>query len=331
MPKRLVICSDGTWNKPDQNTPTNVVKLSRAIQSVDNAGIEQRVFYHDGVGASGGWWKRFTGGAFGEGIDDIIVANYRFLIDNYDSGDELFLFGFSRGAYLARSTVGLIRNCGLLKHDHMDQFDAAYALYRRRDEASHPRADEATAFRAAYSWEPRIKFIGVWDTVGSLGIPLTPLRFWTKEFYEFHDVQLSSWVDFAFQALAVDERRKPFAPTLWQAQESVKAQVLEQAWFPGVHSNVGGGYVDHGLSDLALQWLAGKAQACGLSVEMPSGMTPNALGALQDSMTFWYRLLGENIRKISLNSDGQFIAPSVKARQQGITDYRPPNVPWPLQ
>ena len=89
--------------------------------------------------------------------------------------------------------------------------------------------------------------------------------------------------------------------------------------------------MDHGLSDLALQWLAVKAQACGLSVEMPSDMTPNALGALQDSMTFWYRLLGETIRKISPNSDGQFITPSVKARQQGITNYRPPNVPWPLQ
>ena len=249
MPKRLIICSDGTWSKPDQSAPTNVVKLSRAIQAVDGVGIEQRVFYHDGVGASGGWWKRFTGGAFGEGIDAIIQANYRFLIANFDPDDELFLFGFSRGAYLARSTVGLIRNCGLLKRDHMDQFDAAYALYRRRDDASHPRADEATAFRAAFSWEPRIKFIGVWDTVGSLGIPLMPLRFWTKEFYEFHDVQLSSWV----------------------------------------------------------------------------------VGVLQDSMTFWYRLLGENIRKISLNSDGQFIAPSVKARQQGTADYRPPNVPWPVQ
>ncbi len=329
MPKRLVICSDGTWNKPDQRSPTNVVKLNRGIQSVDAVGIEQRVFYHDGVGARGGWWKRFTGGAFGAGIDAIIQANYRFLVDNYEPDDELFLFGFSRGAYLARSTVGLIRNCGLLKRGHLDQFDAAYALYRRRDEASHPRAEEASAFRAKFSWEPRVRFIGVWDTVGSLGIPLMPLRFWTKEFYEFHDVQLSSWVDFAYQALAVDEHRRPFEPTLWQAQESAKTQVLEQAWFPGVHANIGGGYEDHGLSDLALRWLAEKASACGLALELPHDLAPDALGAMEDSMTFWYRLLGEIIRKISPGSDGQFIAPSVKVRQSATTDYRPPNVPWP--
>ncbi|MBL0209855.1 MAG: DUF2235 domain-containing protein [Holophagaceae bacterium] len=336
MPKRLVICSDGTWNKPDQSTggvptPTNVVKLSRAVAPQDQAGTEQRVYYHDGVGARGGWWKRFTGGAFGEGIDAIIQANYRFLIDNYDPGDELFLFGFSRGAYLVRSTVGLVRNCGLLKREHGGQLDAAYALYRRRDEASSPRAEEAAAFRAAYAWEPRIRFIGVWDTVGSLGIPLRPLRFWTKEFYEFHDVKLSTWVDYAFQALAVDERRKPFAPTLWQGQPGAGAQILEQAWFPGAHSNIGGGYVDHGLSDLALLWLAEKARACGLDLDMPPGILPDALGGIQDSMTFWYRMLGENVRQISPGSDGQFIAPSVRARQLGTADYRPPNVPWPPQ
>ena len=334
MPKRLVICSDGTWNKPDQTTggvptPTNVVKLSQGIQPVDASGMEQRVYYHDGVGARGNWWQRFTGGAFGEGIDEIIEANYRFLIENYDEGDELFLIGFSRGAYLVRSTAGLILNCGLLKREHLDQFDAAYALYRRRDEASHPRADEATAFRAGYSWEPRIKFIGVWDTVGSLGIPVIPFRFWTKTFYEFHDVQLSTWVDFAYQALAVDERRKPFTPTLWQAQDTQGHQVLEQFWYAGVHANVGGGYADHGLSDLALEWLAGKAKDCGLELRLPSDLAPDPLGMLQDSMTFWYRLLGENIRKIDPGEDGQAIALSVKQRQHGATDYRPPNVPWP--
>ena len=217
-----------------------------------------------------------------------------------------------------------------MKRDHLDQIGAAYALYRRRDEASHPRAEEATAFRAAHAWEPRIKFIGVWDTVGSLGIPLIPLRFWTKQRFEFHDVQLSSRVDFAFQALAVDELRKPFAPTLWQAQESAKGQLLEQVWFPGVHSNVGGGYADHGLSDLALQWLADKAEACGLGLAMPSDMNPDALGAMQDSMNFWYRLLGKILRTINPNSDGQFISPTVRARQQSTTDYRPPNVPWPV-
>ncbi len=334
MPKRLVICSDGTWNKPDQTSgglpsPTNVVKLMQAIPASDATGMEQRVFYHSGVGAEGGWWSRFTGGAFGEGIDDIIEANYRFLIENYDPNDELFLFGFSRGAYLARSTVGLIRNCGLLKREHLDQFDAAYALYRRRDEASHPRAEESTAFRAAYSHEPRIRFIGVWDTVGALGIPVTPLRFWSKVFYEFHDVMLSTWVDYAYQALAVDEHRKPFAPTLWQAQIDAKGQTLEQAWFAGAHRNVGGGYADHGLSDLALIWLAEKAQACGLALSLPPDVAPDTMGELGDSMTFWYRLLSEIIRNISPGLDGQSIAPSVKDRQRRSTDYRPSNISWP--
>jgi uncharacterized protein (DUF2235 family) len=100
MPKRLVICSDGTWNRPDQTSggvpaPTNVLKLSRAIRPVDGVEMEQQVFYHDGVGSSCGWWNRLTGGAFGAGLDEIIGANYRFLIEHYDPGDELFLFGFS--------------------------------------------------------------------------------------------------------------------------------------------------------------------------------------------------------------------------------------------
>lgn len=329
--KRLVVFSDGTWQTPDQRdggepAPTNVVKLWRAVKATDDAGVAQLAFYHDGVGARGSLRERWTGGAFGLGISQIIRQCYRFLIHSFEPGDQIFLLGFSRGAYLARSTAGLIRNAGLLKREHETRIDEAYELYRRRDEASHPTAPEAQAFRDAYAHETRIRFIGVWDTVGALGIPVTPLRFWTKPYYSFHDVKLSRWVDFAHQALAVDERRKPFSPTLWQAQPHAGAQVLEQAWFPGVHGDVGGGYREHALSDLALAWLADKARAAGLALSLPP-IEPDPAGPIHDSMTFLFRLLGAIRRAIAPGVDGQVVNGAVRDRVRSLPDYRPPNVP----
>jgi uncharacterized protein (DUF2235 family) len=304
--RRLIICADGTWNRPDEEsdgveTVTNVVKLARAIRPIDSQGVSQIAYYHAGVGTHDRSDKLF-GGAFGRGLDANIRDCYRFLTHNYQPGDELYFFGFSRGAYTVRSLSGLIRNSGLLKIRHGDQENEAFDLYRNRDE--HPNGDDAKAFRAAHSYDPvAIKCIGVWDTVGALGLPVEFFRLGTHDKYRFHDVTLSSRVENAFHALAIDERRKPFAPTLWeQPVEDMDRNWLEQAWFSGVHSNVGGGYPDASLSDVTLRWMIERVcDRCSLEVDRDflDGITkPSPVGELYDSMKIGYKVIGEFERHI---------------------------------
>ena len=147
MPKRLVICCDGTWNTPDQvsgkrSTPTNVTKLALAIATAGPDGVEQRVYYHPGVGTKRG--ERSRGGAFGLGLSRAVRDVYAYLVANFEPGDEIF-FGFSRGAFTARSSAGLVRNCRVLRPEHADRIDDAYRLYRSRQ--AHPRGTEARLFR----------------------------------------------------------------------------------------------------------------------------------------------------------------------------------------
>ena len=264
MSKRLVLCCDGTWNSPDQKSPTNVTKIALAIAPVDSAGREQRTFYHRGVGTNR--WERVRGGAFGVGLSRNVQDTYRFLVQNFEPGDELFFFGFSRGAYTARSTAGFVRNCGILRREHADRVGEAYGLYRDKSSKTHPRGTEATLFRRSYSHETCIRFIGVWDTVGALGIPIGgALINLINHRWEFHDTQLSTTVDAAYQALAIDEKRGPFRPTLWTPQDNPPPeQRVEQVWFAGVHSDVGGGYPDHQISDIPLLWMADRARRTGL-------------------------------------------------------------------
>ena len=288
MPKRLIVCCDGTWNTADQaqdghSCPTNVTKLALAVASEDSAGERQHVYYHRGVGTSR--WDRLRGGAFGVGLSRNVLDAYRFLIDNYEPGDVLYFFGFSRGAFTARSTVGMVRNCGVLRRENAGRIDEAWALYRSA--ADKPSGVASPLFRRAYSHVPRIRFIGVWDTVGGLGIPvlgprlLKPVVRWLNHRWEFHDTRLSTWVDGAFHALAIDERRAAFEPTLWHQQPGADRQELKQVWFSGVHCDVGGGYTDTSLSDLALLWMVDRARQYGLeflpgavSSAGPSQMTP---------------------------------------------------------
>jgi uncharacterized protein (DUF2235 family) len=269
MKRRLIICADGTWNSSDgakkAKAITNVVKMARAILPVTPDDTSQIVFYHEGVGTHWGL-DRFLGGALGLGISENICSCYRWLVHNYHDGDEIFLFGFSRGAYTVRSLAGLIRNCGLLKTGYEDLIPQAYALYRDRARHAHPGSEATKKFRAENGREVKIKCIGVWDTVGSLGLPLAGFNLITRGRYQFHDVTLSSWVENAFHALAIDERRRPFAPSLWECQ-GFPEQRVEQVWFAGVHSNVGGGYVEPELSDITFVWMADRAAECGLVVD----------------------------------------------------------------
>lgn len=280
-----------------------------------------------------GRFDRLLGGAFGLGIERKILDAYQFLIINYETGDELFFLGFSRGAYTVRSTFGLIRNSGLLKPEFAHKVPDAYALYRRRDDASHPDAVESELFRRTYSREPRAKFIGVWDTVGALGLPVGGLLQLINKRWSFHDMTLSSWVDNAFQALAIDERRKPFRPAIWDQSANAAGQVFEQVWFAGVHSNVGGSYPKTGLSDVTLLWMIEKAEACGLAIDRNSMATinkprPDALGTLYNSQTLWYKIagLGDYIRPIGQTAKESAASTAVDRLTNPPSKYQPPNL-----
>ncbi|MGC2653670.1 MAG: DUF2235 domain-containing protein [Mycobacterium sp.] len=351
MSKRLVVCCDGTWNSPDQRsggelTPTNVTKIALAVAPKDDSGREQRIFYHLGVGTTK--WQRISGGVFGFGLSRAVRDTYRFLVREFEPGDELYFFGFSRGAFTARSTAGLVRNCGILRREHADLIDEAFALYRDRSSATHPRGIQATLFRRSYSHEPRIRFIGVWDTVGALGIPVTgwPVANLINRRWQFHDTNLSTFVDAAFQALAIDEQRGPFRPTLWT--DVPKAQRVEQVWFTGVHCDIGGGYLQHELSDITLLWMANRAHKCGLAfnsnafpaspvtcagpssddnVPAYTGVDPDPLAPPHESRKGFYRLIPPYVRQLGVTDEiHEYAASTAVAQHEERTAYAPPGL-----
>jgi uncharacterized protein (DUF2235 family) len=352
--KRIAVCCDGTWNVANQEHPTNVVKLALAVKKEDSEGVAQQVFYSAGVGTTRG--ARIRGGAFGVGLSRNVRECYRFLVENYEPGDRLFFFGFSRGAFTARSAAGMVRNCGILRREHADRIDDAFALYRARGRDLHPRGTEATLFRRSFSHVTRIHFIGVWDTVGALGIPVLGRRIGFARLinrrWGFHDTTLSRTVDLAYHALAIDEERGPFEPAMWHRQEKAHDQTLEQVWFAGAHSDVGGGSADPSLSEIPLLWIADKAAAAGLDFDDPyfSGtlrpgrdakdereearhIVPSPTGPIHPSRKRLYKLIRRHTRAPGLErvpeepgSDkevvaaGQRIASSVRDRL-GVEGY----------
>ncbi|HEX6995268.1 MAG TPA: DUF2235 domain-containing protein [Gammaproteobacteria bacterium] len=254
--RHLVLCFDGTWNTPDNGpAPTNVVKLLRALPSRAK-GVCQIVFYDKGVG-TGNFTDKIVGGASGVGLTENIIDGYRFLGNNYAAGDEIYIFGFSRGAYTARSLAGLIALAGILKPEHLGRDLRRVIEICRSDVERAEKQDEIRKLDCARHEEVRIRCVGVWDTVGSLGIPGDLGRQLYLKPYYFYDVELSPLVDVGLHAIAIDEKRSAFAPTLWGSADGKPhdGQIVEQVWFPGVHSNVGGSYPDAGLSDIALDWM----------------------------------------------------------------------------
>jgi len=327
--KRLVLACDGTWSKADQQVPTHVVRLAEQVADRGDDGVEQVLHYQPGVGTRLG--ERLLGGVFGYGLSRDVEATYAWVVDHFDPGDELWFVGFSRGAFTARSCVGLIRNAGVLRREHRDRVGDAMDLYRSERPSAHPRGEAAEAFRAAYSHETRIRFVGVWDTVGALGIPRIglPLVGRLNQRWAFHDTELSSRVDVGAQALAVDERRLPFAPTVWSPTSEALARRVDQVWFAGSHSDVGGGYADHTLADLAFWWLADRARDVGLGLVPPPGArNPQwTTGTLHDSRTGFFRLLPARTRRIgAADPDTETLASTVLDRRRAEDDYDPPGV-----
>ena len=328
MPKRLALFFDGTWSTADQVNTTNVSKAFNATVAGTANGMEQLPFYDEGVGSRGNWLQRFLGGTAGTGLEQNIKDGYRFLIENHEDGDEIFLFGYSRGAYTARSLAGLIRNCGILRADQVARVDEAVTLYRSR--GSGPDSDKAVRFKEQNSKVTDIKFIGVWDTVGARGIPLRFLGHLYNWRYRFHDVRLSSSVKNAYHALAIDEKRGPFTPSIWSTNKK-EGQTVEQVWFAGVHGNVGGGSPDAGLSDITFQWMMDKARSCGLALDISAAgddIEPNPAGTLYDSRTGVYKYIFSHERSLGrANSNSEAVHPSAVERFRSETPvYQPRNL-----
>jgi uncharacterized protein (DUF2235 family) len=299
IPSRIVICCDGTWNSADQGAVngelcvTNVLKIACRLKKETDAGELQIVYYDQGVG-TGNALDRIVGGAFGDGLEANIHDAYRFLIANYEPGDKIYIFGFSRGAYTARSIAGMIRRCGILRRDKVREYPNAKKIYETTRKAEDAAAVE---FRKLAAIEPEtaIQCVGVWDTVGALGIPLRAFGRQNKKKYEFLDTRLSKAVKYAFHALAIDEHRGMFAPTLWDS-DPVPGQTVQQVWFAGAHSDVGGGYPEHSLSDIALEWMMEAATTAELefdpgviaALKPPNG--PDPLQKAHDSRKGFYNV-----------------------------------------
>lgn len=336
--KRLILCADGTWNIRDQldqksgkRRPTSVTKLARSVRARGRDGVDQVVFYLDGVGTDGGADK-LTGGAFGRGIEDNVRELYRFLVYNYVPGDQVFLFGFSRGAFTVRTLAGFLNAVGLAGKDDDYYVPELYAIYDQSLTVADPRFARVKQQCADIRPAPPIRMIGVWDTVGALGAPGVLGKFINPGKYKYHDVSLVPQIENAFHAMAIGERRKAFAVDLWQRPAGWRGH-LEQAWFPGVHCGVGGSYRPDGLANEALHWMVEKAEGLGLEVdaEYLAHFRPCFNSEHHESFDFKYRLMGEHVRPVgAAREHGESLHQSVLDRMaHAPCAYRPANVPDP--
>ena len=359
----IAIFCDGTWNSLGATRPTHVERLARVAVQSD----AQKVLYFAGVGTGVGAMSstgrvidRLGGGLFGWGLNRNIKSAYRELCRVHQPGDKIMVFGFSRGAYTARSLVGMIRKCGILEEASTARVNEVFRLYRLRGEENAPDQPHIRAARRRLSprfatsptdvvtrnddsFLVRIAYLGVWDTVGALGIPgslLGPIaRIWNRR-YAFHDTSLSGLVEQARHALALDEKRVFYEPALWTNLEAsdtgsglnswFDAQDLpyRQIWFAGVHGTVGGSTEKQGLAGATLLWIWEGACALGLRLKVGVNLPQEPLDPAQDAEELGafgpvYRVLPWLLawrRGPALLRD---IHPSVGARLVARSDYRP--------
>lgn len=391
--KKIAIFCDGTWNDLSLETPTNVVRLAKSVAAVSQKGEPQIVYYDEGVGVGAGIGRvtdsltKYVGGALGRGLDRKIEAAYRFLVLNYCPGDHIYIFGFSRGAYTARSLCGLIRKCGILRRDCFDQVPSALGHYRS---SAHPDSPEMIEFRQRfghalatgwtdaetmarvresapdlppesdkemlYQYRPehfyRMMFVGIWDTVGALGVPSKLDFFGLNRRYRFHDTSASSLLSSIRHAVAANERRSLFDVTLfnnidqlngeWATHRSASVsnpghsryapydyRPYQQRWFPGDHSSVGGGGSNRRLSSCGLLWIADGAQWAGLTLNTDATELRNAvreqdvcgnLGGNGTSGMPAGRVRAEGPAHLDEVSD------ELSERWSRMPGYRPPNI-----
>jgi uncharacterized protein (DUF2235 family) len=323
MSKRIVFCADGTWDAP--GTSTNVYRIFKALTVT----ASQVTYYDDGIGAEATGIARVLQGAFGQGLFQKIQDGYTQIAHVYEPGDQVYLFGFSRGAYTARSLAGMIANCGLPSGTFTDDCVAqAFAAYRNPTS----RAAMLAGLTPCGLQNAAIQMVGVWDTVGALGIPAI-FGGVDESTYGFLDTSLHPDVQIACQCLAIDEHRAQFPATLWSSTPA-PGQTLNQIWFSGCHGDVGGGTPQGGpvdgstrLCDITLGWMIAQAQAAGLTFD-PAAIAPyatfHAKYALDAINETWNPVYGPlHQRPVAANAS---ISNSVSVRIQYAQTYTPGNL-----
>jgi len=353
--KNIILLSDGTGNSNIKDRGTNVFKLYEAID-FHSTKREQVAFYDDGVGTEDLKPLKIMGGAFGWGLSRNIRKLYKDLVQSYNEGDEIYLFGFSRGAFTVRSLAGFVIKQGILKHDNYatdEELDNAiwhhYENYRSKHQAYLEKP--VAKLRRKVIPQPKtlathnqdkvvIKFMGVWDTVDAVGLPFDEaasfLNTWIFHF-KFPDQNLPDCdlnkkiIKQACHALSIDDERRSFKPLLWNHDDRI-----EQVWFAGVHANVGGGYPQQGLSIVTLDWMMKKAKAAGLNfIQTDLDFARNreyAFDKLYDSRSglgTYYRYKMRDIAEICRVSK---ISPvihesTIQRIAEGILNYAPGNFP----
>ncbi len=388
VPKRLIVCLDGSWDVPSdvstvpprtarlsldptnasctsENPATNVRRFYDSVLPRSHNGWPQTKWYDDGTDLP--WLGRYRDGTFGYALDLQILQSYAYLVTLYEPGDEIFLYGFSRGAYVARTLTGLVGTCGLISPSLIDAqqlnrvkdlalsspsnlatsyeltrslrelvlhpgdhlLTEAYRLYRNLGHDAHGRA--SASFRSQAGQTASIALLGVWDTVGPLGIPTKALKCLNDHRYNFHDTDLSITVKRAYHALAIDEHRSDYNATLWTSPTR-DGQILEQRWFSGSHGDVGGVYRERELSDLSLSWIQRRSVEAGISIEgANSKYEPNPLGQLHDSFSEGFRGLRRWLHSrfyrpvLQTGTGTEVLDESVRIRLLRDSNYRPNN------
>ncbi|MEP2640581.1 DUF2235 domain-containing protein [Roseobacter sp.] len=359
----IAIFCDGTWSSVNSGPKTHVLRLSEACDRSD----QQKIMYFEGVGAGTGrtgafgrWVDKLGGGLFGWGLNRNILGAYQALCRSYQPGDKIVIFGFSRGAYTARSLVGLIRKCGILADPTASNLRRAFRLYRRRGAENSPDAPHIRAARRVLSPRyatsqsdvmargddsclVRIAYLGVWDTVGALGIPsslLGRVADWWNTRYEFHDTSLSHLVEAARHAVALDERRKTYAPSLWDNLDNTDGQAglngadqrgdrpYQQTWFIGDHAIVGGSAETRALTELTLNWVWQGAMAQGLQLKPGTAIPQVAVDAAAptseiDDYGWVYRVWPNLLQWRDGPGRVQDLDGSVRVRLAARSEYRP--------
>ena len=305
--KRIIICFDGTWNRIDADEPTNVLMMATGITPKTKNGVAQVIHYDEGVGTSGRKIKTMIDGALGRGVLQNLSEAYRFLMFNYDPHDEVYVFGFSRGAFTARSFIGLIRSVGIIQRDHVRSVKKAIKLYKKGFDYNDPtlldfrakhsrhistcgddethRCDSVAGYEPGSSLPFKFRYIGLWDTVESIGlgkVAWSTFRKRTSKAYvdkdsRYHDHLINGLVVAGRHAVAIDENRQHFHSEPWGEVDRLNVRLgfekddpqrpIQEKFFPGDHGSVGGGGDIRGLSDGAFDWILEGAKDVGLELD----------------------------------------------------------------
>ena len=332
MSKNIVVFSDGTGQEGGQGANTNIYKLFNIIEDRTS---QQISFYDPGLGTG---WRKLSGNVSGAGISKNILECYTFIFENFEAGDQIYLFGFSRGAATVRSLTSFIHYFGIIPKSRPELIKQAYKIYKSKNESERKSKAEEFVLRHHTMWT-RIKFLGCYDTVAALGLPIKPLSVLMNKIpgmqHKFQNFKLNETVENAYQALAIDDERKTFHPILWDA-EALPYQSIKQVWFCGMHTDVGGGYDERELSVIPFTWMKDMAVNHGLLIYSSNSVSinGNANGYMHNSRgEGWTKLFRKKQRFWdSSRTDKPIVHNSVLQRKNNVNNKEePPYKPWILE